>query len=124
MKFIQFFRKELKLLSNNKKQPNIFFPAQLKIQGLSWFLILIIVLSLIALSCGDKKPEEEKPVFSVSDSINVNSETKKLLGDNLKFVFTGNFDKDSSQEVAAGIELSENNTWGIKFVLCKGEDIK
>jgi len=124
MKFIQLFRKELKLLLNNKKQPTIFLMAQLKLQWLSYFLSLLLVLSFITLSCGDKKPEDKKPNFSVSDSINVNNETKKLLGDNLKFVFTGNFDRDSSQEVAAGIELSENNTWGIKFVLLKVEDNK
>ena len=52
----------------------------------------------------------------------VKIETKKILGENLKFFLTGNFDKDSLQEIAAGIELTENNNWGIKFVLLEVVD--
>lgn len=75
-------------------------------------------------SCGDKKEEEQKPIISFSDSVMIESETKKLLGDNLKIALAGNFDEDSLQEIAALVELTENNIWGIKFVLLDAENNK
>jgi hypothetical protein len=56
--------------------------------------------------------------------LNVNDEVKKLLGDKLKIVITGNFDEDALQEFVAGIELMNNNIWGIKFILFQVEDNK
>jgi hypothetical protein len=54
----------------------------------------------------------------------VNIETKKLFAENLKIFLIGNFDNDSLKEVAALIELKENNKWGIKFVLLEAENKK
>ena len=88
----------------------------------SAFLVLILILIFLIPSCSDKKEEVKKLSFSFNDSSMVNIETKKVLGDNLKFFLTGNFDKDSLQEIAAGIELTENNNWGIKFVLLEVVD--
>jgi len=125
MKFFQLFRKELKLSLNKILKSRINLPSLPKPKYClkqSWTgrridLLLIFVLISVIPSCSDKKEEEQKPLFSFNDSSMVNKETKKILGDNLKFVLTGNFDKDSLQEIAAGIELTENNNWGIKFVL-------
>lgn len=122
MKFFQSFRKELKLLSNNKNKHQIVLTSV--IGKHSAFLILIAVFILICIipSCSDKKNDNQKPIFSFADSVIVNAEAKKLLGENLKFVFAGNFDEDSLQEIAAGIELTENNNWGIKFILLEIKD--
>jgi len=122
MKFFQLFRKELKLSSNKLFYfKTILHPPQ-KFQRASLLLIFTFVLSALIPSCSDKKEDEQKPNFSFTDSVMVNSETKKILGDKLKFILIGNFDKDSLQEIAAGIELNENNVWGIKFVLLELQD--
>jgi len=120
MKFFQLFRKELKL-SLNKKFNLGMFSASLPGRKSAFLIIIIILISLIP-SCSDKKEEVKEPSFSFNDSSMVNMETKKILGDNLKFFLTGNFDQDSLQEIAAGIELTENNNWGIKFVLLEVVD--
>jgi len=86
-----------------------------------WIFTICILITLIP-SCGDEKKTEQEPSFSLSDSLAVNTEAKKLLGNSLKFLLTGNFDMDSLQEVAAGIELTENNNWGIKFLMLKIEN--
>jgi hypothetical protein len=108
------------LLSNNKNKHHIILTSALEKR--SAFLIFVFILICIILSCSDKKNDNQKPIFSFADSVIVNAEAKKLLGENLKFVFTGNFDEDSLQEIAAGIELTENNNWGIKFFLLKFKD--
>lgn len=120
MKFFQLFRKELKLLSNKKFKLQILFTSSVGRQ--SALLIFISIFMVLLPSCSDKKDEVQKPLFSFDDSSMVNKETKKILGDNLKFVLIGNFDEDSLQEIAAGIELTENNIWGIKFVLLELAD--
>lgn len=121
MKFFQLFRKELKLSSNKLFYfKTILYPQ--KFQRASLFLLFTFALSALIPSCGDKKEDEQKPNFSFTDSVMVNGETKKILGDKLKIVLIGNFDEDSLQEVAAGIELTENNVWGIKFVMLELQD--
>src|SRR3989304_5605325 len=122
MKFFQLFRKELKLLSNNKNKHENFLASAVEKRSAFFIFIFIIILISIIPSCSDKKEGDQKLIFSLTDSVMVNTETKKLLGDKLKFVLTGNFDEDSLQEIAAGIELSENNNWGIKFVLLEIND--
>jgi len=130
MKFFQLFRKELKLLSNNKSKPAIILTSLLGrrtaflIPGsrMLWWAGLIFILIFVIPSCRNKEEKEQKPSFSFNDSSMVTKETKKILGDNLKFILTGNFDKDSLQEIAAGIELTENNNWGIKFILLELAD--
>lgn len=122
MKFFQLFRKELKLLSNKKNKSEIFLLNSIKNHTRVLLFILIFLIIILIPSCSDKKEDDQKPIFSLADSVMVNTETKKLLGDKLKFVLTGNFDEDSLQEIAAGIELSENNNWGIKFVLLEIKD--
>ncbi len=120
MKFFQLFRKELKLLLNNVSKFEIILKYKIKIQ-----LAVLLLISIIMIpSCDNKNEEQQKPSFSFGDSAKVKSETKKLLGENLKISFTGNFDEDSLQEAAALIELTENNIWGIKFVLLKAENGK
>lgn len=110
------------MLSNKNIQYELLF----KFSSKKWqaFLIIIFILITLIPSCGDKKEEEQKPIISFSDSVMIKSETKKLLGDNLKIALAGNFDEDSLQEIAALVELTENNIWGIKFVLLDVENNK
>jgi hypothetical protein len=124
MKFFQLFRKEPKLLSNKIFNSKIILPPSLRFRQADFLFILIFIFVLATLipSCSDKKKDEQKPVFSFNDSVMVNSEIKKIFGDNLQIVLKGNFDEDSLQEVVAGIELTENNVWGIKFVLLELKD--
>lgn len=83
--------------------------------------LIFISITLIS-SCGDRVNDEQKPAFSLNDTVLVKAEAKKMFGDKLKFVQTGNFDEDSLQEVIVGIELSEDNSWGIKFTLLETEN--
>jgi hypothetical protein len=105
------------LLSNNKFKLGKFLISWLGKQPA--LLPFILILIYLIPSCSDKKEEIQKPSFSFNDTSMVSKETKKILGDNLKFYLMGNFDQDSLQEIAAGIELTENKNWGIKFVLLK-----
>jgi hypothetical protein len=79
---------------------------------------------LILPSCSKEQKEEQKPTLSVADSVKVNDEIRKLHGDKLKIVISGNFDDDALQEVVAGIELIDSNIWGIKFILFQVEGNK
>lgn len=94
--------------------------AERKIQSLYIFLILILTF----FSCGNEKKEETKPIISFSDSVSVFNAAKKMYGDQLKTLLIGNFDEDTLMEAAAGIEISENNVWGIKFLLLEAEGNK
>lgn len=119
MKYFQLFRKEPKLLSNKKLDLNFIL-----IHGTPKFWWLGVILISLLSSCGDKKDDEQKPIFYFTDSAMVSSETKKVLGNDINFIAVGNFDEDSLQEVAAGIEFAENNNWGIKFFLLELENNK
>ncbi|NWF88963.1 MAG: hypothetical protein HXY50_05810 [Ignavibacteriaceae bacterium] len=83
---------------------------------------LMVANSFIFLSCENKQDEKQDPAFSVYDTLRINDDVKKMFGKNFKAVLHGNFDEDSLQEVAVGIELTENNNWGIKFILLEATD--
>lgn len=54
----------------------------------------------------------------------IDNEMKKMFGNQLKVILSGNFDIDSLPETAAGIEINESNNWGIKFIFFKVQDSK
>ncbi len=99
----------------------ILFNSKKDKSGLLFIVVFLFFVILIP-SCSEKKEDVQKPIFSITDSVMVKNEVKKILGNNIKFILTGNFDSDSSQEVAAGIEVNENNNWGIKFILFEVKD--
>jgi hypothetical protein len=76
-------------------------------------------MPLLILSCSKEKKEEEKPLLDFSKPEVVMAEAKKLLGENVKFAKRGKFKGESPVEVAAGVEISDKNNWGIKFFLLK-----
>lgn len=85
------------------------------------FLILIMVILIIP-SCGEKKEDFKKQITSIKDTLQLDLETKKMFGKDLKTLLIGNFDKDTALEAIAGLEFTENNNWGIKFVLLEIEN--
>jgi hypothetical protein len=117
MKFFQLFRKELKLLLNKNLLKHL-GTINLK----KAFMVAVVFVSIILLSSckkSDEKNEDNKTNIVSLDSAAVHNEIKKLLDDKQKFILKGNYDSDSSKEYASGIEVSEGNNWGIKFILLK-----
>jgi hypothetical protein len=108
------------LLSSKKYNYKII--TRFRDQAFSIILIFISITSFFFTSCSSEKKKEQKPPFSFADTTKVKDEIKKLVGDNMKFEFNGNFDRDSLQEIAVGVEVTENNNWGIKFAMLKLED--
>lgn len=84
-------------------------------------LVLFVLFLLFFFACGEKKQNDIKPIISFSDSASVFNEAKNLFGDKLKTLLIGNFDEDTLKEAVAGIEIIDNNIWGIKFALLKIE---
>lgn len=89
-----------------------------------FYVIFISVLIVIFSTCGNEKKEGLKPAISFSDSVSVLNEAKKMFGDQMKVFIIGNFDEDSVMEAAVGLEIIENNVWGIKFLLLEAEENK
>lgn len=91
-----------------------------KIFTISAVILLIILIS----SCkkNDEKIEENNPKMVSMDSAAIHNEIKKLLNDKQKFIIKGNYDEDSANEFASGIEVNEGDKWGIKFLLFKVEE--
>ncbi|HVO72730.1 MAG TPA: hypothetical protein VMT35_01795 [Ignavibacteriaceae bacterium] len=85
---------------------------------------LLLLLPLLISSCSKQKKEEVKQMPDFNNPKVVMEETKKVLGDNVKFARRGKFKGESPVEVAAGVEISDKNNWGIKFYLLKEEKNK
>jgi hypothetical protein len=81
----------------------------------------LIFLSIIIYSCGEKKSSSGKiePVMDFNDPAVVTREAQNVLGPNMKFAYSGDFDKDSVIEIAAGTEIESKNDWGIQFYFLK-----
>ena len=75
-------------------------------------------------SCGEKKSSPAQPFEDFNNPEVVNKEAKNVLGENMKFAYKGDFDKDTVIEIAAGTEIENKNEWGIKFYLLKLEKNK
>jgi len=85
---------------------------------------IILLMPLLIFSCSKEKKEEEKPALDFNKPEVVIEEAKKILGDNVKFAKRGKFKGESSVEVAAGVEISDETNWGIKFYLLKWSENK
>ncbi len=85
---------------------------------------LILFLPLLIFSCSKEKKEQAKQMLDFNNPKVVMEETKKLLGDNVKFAHKGKFKGELPVEIAAGIEISDKNNWGIKFYLLNGVENK
>ena len=92
----------------------------------SVYFVFSFLIALVIVSCGERKHPVEK-VKSTKDynvPAVVTSEAEKILGKDMKFAYKGNFDTDSSIEIAAGTEIENKSEWGIQFYLLKLEQNK
>ena len=79
------------------------------------FLSFIILWFFIAAGC--KKSYEPPPHNLFENEQLVLKTAKDLVGENVSFSTAGHFESDSVKSIVAGVEISESNSWGIKFYL-------
>ena len=77
--------------------------------------LLIFILALAFTGC--KKSNEPPPHNLFENEQMILKTAKDLIGENISFTSAGYFDSDSVKSIVAGTEISEKNTWGIKFYL-------
>lgn len=89
----------------------------------SVYYILFLLTALVIVSCGERKRpvEKVKATLDYDNPAVVTSEAEKILGQNMKFAYKGNFDNDSVIEISAGTETENKREWGIQFDLLKLE---
>ncbi len=78
------------------------------------FLFLIGFLLLVA---GCKKSYEPPPHNLFENDQLIQKTAKDLVGENISFTSAGHFESDTLKSIVAGVEVTENNEWGIKFYL-------
>lgn len=60
----------------------------------------------------------EPPPYNLFENQNLVTKTaKEVLSENVSFTTSGYFESDTLKSIVAGIEISENNSWGINFYL-------
>ncbi len=80
---------------------------------------MIIFTILVFYSCGGnvKEKNKEEIIAKYKDSKYALAQAKKILGNNVKFAYSGKFDSGQGLEVAAGTEIKNSNKLGIRFYL-------
>ena len=86
----------------------------------SFFLALILCFIFVLSGC--KKSNEPPPHNLFENEQLVAKTAKDLVGQNISFVTSGNFESDTLKSIVAGTEVSENNLYGIKFYLISWVD--
>ncbi|MEJ2495797.1 MAG: hypothetical protein P8Y79_15875 [Ignavibacteriaceae bacterium] len=86
----------------------------------SFFLALILCFIFVLSGC--KKSNEPPPHNLFENEQLVAKTAKDLVGQNISFVTSGNFESDTLKSIVAGTEISENNLYGIKFYLISWVD--
>jgi hypothetical protein len=105
MRFIQLLNEEQKLLSNK-----------------IFYALILIFLAFILASCGEQDLRDDAdPITQFSDPDYTLDEVKKILGEDVEIILSGNFDNDTTIQKVAGVEVSDQDVWGIKFVHFKVE---
>ena len=84
------------------------------------YLSFIILWFFIAAGC--KKSYEPPPHNLFENEQLVLKTAKDLVGDNVSFSTAGHFESDTVKSIVAGVEISESNSWGIKFYLISWVD--
>lgn len=82
-----------------------------KIYSLFFTIVLLVLFS----SC--KKSYEPPPHNLFENEQLVLKTAKDLVGENVSFTSSGFFESDTLKSIVAGVEVTENNNWGIKFYL-------
>ena len=79
-----------------------------------FFLFIFILFFTI---CGCKKSYEPPPHNLFESEQLVQKTARDLVGEKVSFTTSGFFESDSVKSIVAGVEVSEENMWGIKFHL-------
>lgn len=79
--------------------------------------IFLLMLSFAIVFAGCKKSYEPPPHNLFENEQMVLKTAKDLIGESISFTTAGYFDSDSVKSIVAGTEISEKNSWGIKFYL-------
>jgi len=87
-----------------------------KILSLSFIFVLIFIVF------GCKKSYEPPPHNLFENEQLVLKTAKDLVGQNVSFTTAGYFESDTLKSIVAGVEISENNIYGIKFYLISWVD--
>lgn len=89
--------------------------------------LIPIFLLIINIGC-EKKDDNNKLAGTMRNNLavpeNALFKATEILGDEVKHAFYGNFDGDELNELAVGLEINDNENWGIKFSLLKENDKK
>lgn len=89
--------------------------------------IFTILLLIIFIAC-EKKNENNELAGTMRNNLSIPEnaliKATDILGNNTKHAFYGNFDNDEIYELAAGLEINDNENWGIKFSLLKENNKK
>ena len=83
--------------------------------------LFLILLSIIILTCC-KKSNDPPPHHLFENNQLVLKTAKDLLGESISFTSSGHFESDSLKSIVAGVEINEQNNWGIKFHLISWDD--
>lgn len=87
--------------------------------------LIPLILILIFNGC-EKKNDNNELAGTMRNNLSVPEnaliKATEILGDNVKHAFYGNFDGDETNELAVGLEINDNENWGIKFSLLKEND--
>ena len=78
---------------------------------------LLFIFALIFVFSGCKKSNEPPPHNLFENEKLVEKTAKDLVGQNVSFSASGYFESDTLKSIVAGVEVSENNNYGIKFYL-------
>jgi hypothetical protein len=79
----------------------------------------VITVIITFISCGDRNDTDP---IDYNDPEYTLRRAKEVLGEDVKFAYAGYFSRDSILSVAAGVEVADDNTWGIKFYLLETDN--
>jgi hypothetical protein len=87
-----------------------------------YLILLAAALSFAACNERDIKPPDQKVDLNSPEASL--KEARKMLGNDVRIAVSGNFDEDTTKEIAAGTEINKPDQWGIQFHLLKPKDNK
>jgi hypothetical protein len=85
-------------------------------------LVFYACLALLSILTGCKKSDEPPPHQLFDNPQLVLKTAKDLIGENISFTSAGYFESDSIKSIVAGVEINDENNWGIKFYLISWND--
>lgn len=85
-------------------------------------LIFFVGLVFSIFFAGCKNSNEPPPHQLFENPQLVLKTAKDLIGENISFTSAGHFESDSIKSIVAGVEINDENNWGIKFHLISWDD--